>query len=239
MIKQFIKLLIGVETAGDVRALEMPGLATMHALFVREHNRICDLIKAEQPTWSDEELYQNARRILVAEYQSVVYGGFLPAVIGEQNMGSLRLERDGSSYKDNVNPAMTNEFATAAYRFGHSMIQGFIKMFATDNSGQVDEYPLSENFFNTERYHANNGEGMEQILMGLVTQAAQTFDKEVSPELTNQLFAEEGAGFGTDLVARNIQRGETSNVLFIIDYLLEYFYTNRKRSWLTRILLLL
>ena len=239
MIKQFIKLLIGVETAGDVRALEMPGLATMHALFVREHNRICDLIKAEQPTWSDEMLYQNARRILVAEYQSVVYGGYLPAVIGEQNMGSLRLERDGSSYKDNVNPAMTNEFATAAYRFGHSMIQGFIKMFATDNSGQVDEYPLSENFFNTERYHANNGEGMEQILMGLVTQAAQTFDKEVSPELTNQLFAEEGAGFGTDLVARNIQRGETSNVLFIIDYLLEYFYTNRKRSWLTRILLLL
>ena len=56
-----------------------------------------------------------------------------------------------TDYHEDVNPAMTNEFATASYRFGHSMIQGFIQMFATDNSGKVDEYPLSENFFSTER----------------------------------------------------------------------------------------
>ena len=55
----------GVEIAGDVRALEMPGLAAMHTLFVREHNRICDLILADYPDWSDEEIYQNARRILI------------------------------------------------------------------------------------------------------------------------------------------------------------------------------
>ena len=33
------------EFAGDARAREMPSLAAMHTLFVREHNRICDLIK--------------------------------------------------------------------------------------------------------------------------------------------------------------------------------------------------
>ncbi len=31
----------GAVTAGDVRAIEMPGLATMHTLWVREHNRVC------------------------------------------------------------------------------------------------------------------------------------------------------------------------------------------------------
>ena len=102
---------------------------------------------------------------------------------------------------------MAHEFTTAAYRFGHSMIQGIIQMFSTDNTGKVDEYPLSENFFSTEKYHYNAGQGMEQILMGLVTQPAQAFDKEVSSELTNLLFPEEGASFGNDLVARNIQRG--------------------------------
>lgn len=101
---------------------------------------------------------------------------------------------------------MTNEFATAAYRFGHSMIQGIIQMFKTDNTGLADQYQLHENFFNTENYYKNDGEGMEQILVGLVTQPALAFDREATTEIANLLFTEEGASFGTDLLARNTQR---------------------------------
>ena len=216
----------GQESAGDVRALEMPGLATMHTLFVREHNRVCDLIKAVRGSWTDEEVYLNARRILVAEYQSVVYGQYLPVVLGSQNLNGLGLSEDGSSYDKDSNPAMTNEFATASYRFGHSMIQGIIQMFATDNSGKVDEYPLSENFFSTERYHYNAGQGMEQILMGLVSQPAQKMDKEVSGELTNLLFPEAGASFGSDLIARNLQRGRDHGLPGFCCYYKKYDDTN-------------
>ena len=35
----------GDNYAGDFRAPEMPGLQSMHILFVREHNRIADLVK--------------------------------------------------------------------------------------------------------------------------------------------------------------------------------------------------
>ena len=193
----------GVEIAGDVRALEMPGLASMHTLFVREHNRLCDVIKSAEPNWNDETIYQNARRILIAEYQSITFGGYLPALFGKNNMGSLELKKSGSKYKSNTNPGMTNEFATASYRFGHSMIQGLIKLYYTDNSGYLDEYFLSENYFNTDTYRTY----MENILMGLITQPAQKMDKEITSETTNLLFPEPGSSFGTDLAARNIQRG--------------------------------
>ena len=48
--------------AGEVRALEMPGTAAIHTIFLREHNRIASALSAMEPKWSDEELYQMARR---------------------------------------------------------------------------------------------------------------------------------------------------------------------------------
>ena len=51
----------------------MPGLNSMHTLMVREHNRLCDLIKDINPALDDEGIYQNARRILIGEWQSIIY----------------------------------------------------------------------------------------------------------------------------------------------------------------------
>ena len=71
------------EFAGDVRAREMPGLASMHTLFVREHNRICDLIATENPGEDEEYYFENARRIVIAEMQNIVYSEYLPVVLGK------------------------------------------------------------------------------------------------------------------------------------------------------------
>ena len=42
------------------------GLSLLHNLFVREHNAICDALKARYPAWDDEELFQRARLINAA-----------------------------------------------------------------------------------------------------------------------------------------------------------------------------
>ena len=42
------------------------GLSLLHNLFVREHNALCDALKARYPAWSDEELFQRARLINAA-----------------------------------------------------------------------------------------------------------------------------------------------------------------------------
>jgi peroxidase len=149
-----------VATAGDVRAREMPGLASMHTIFLREHNRICDLLAFDTRTlgWGDEAFYQNARRILIAQMQNVVYGEYLPMILGSKSMQDNGvLLQQNSNYDPTKDPSILNSFATAAFRFGHSMIQGNIRMFNVANGNVIRTYPLSENFFNLENYEFNNG----------------------------------------------------------------------------------
>src|SRR5260370_802792 len=42
------------------------GLLMLQTLFTLEHNSICDRLRAEDPHWSDDEIYQRARLINVA-----------------------------------------------------------------------------------------------------------------------------------------------------------------------------
>ena len=59
--------------AGDVRANEMIGLTATHLIWLREHNRIASELKIVNPSWNDNQLYLESRRILNAEYQHIVY----------------------------------------------------------------------------------------------------------------------------------------------------------------------
>ena len=48
----------------------------------REHNRIVKLIKENYPDFDEEELFQQARRLVIAEIQNIVYGEYLPLILG-------------------------------------------------------------------------------------------------------------------------------------------------------------
>ncbi|VTJ77220.1 Hypothetical predicted protein [Marmota monax] len=55
--------------AGDGRASEVPALAALHTLWLREHNRLAVELKALNAHWSADTVYQEARKVVGALHQ--------------------------------------------------------------------------------------------------------------------------------------------------------------------------
>ncbi|KAG7477326.1 hypothetical protein MATL_G00092700 [Megalops atlanticus] len=71
------RLAIGQEMFGL-----LPGLTMYATLWLREHNRICDILKAEHPTWGDEQLFQTARLIIIGETIRIVIEDYVQHLSG-------------------------------------------------------------------------------------------------------------------------------------------------------------
>ncbi|XP_078679273.1 eosinophil peroxidase-like [Branchiostoma floridae x Branchiostoma belcheri] len=199
--------------AGDVRVNEQPGLTSMHTVFLREHNRIAKRLSQINPRWSDDRVFFETRKIVGALMQKITYGEFLPRVLGPATMTTyrLRLLRSGfyGGYDSRVNPTISNVFATAAFRFGHSLVQNILLRYASDfNEASACPIRLAFSFFNPSHIFNNDQGGPDSILRGLTAQPHQDFDRFMVSGLTKDLFADPpGSGRGLDLAALNIQRG--------------------------------
>ena len=87
-------------------------------------------MRETNPNLSDEEIFQKARRWVIAEMQNIVYKEFLPTILGEKIMEDfkLNLPNDGfTGYDNSINPSISNEFATFAFRFGHTLVPNFFR----------------------------------------------------------------------------------------------------------------
>ena len=186
-----------VFVAGDVRANEQPGLTSLHTLFVREHNRICDQLVA-QGLNNDEQIYQRARKQVGGIMQAITYQEFLPAL-------GVDVTTYGG-YIPSVRPDITNIFATAAYRLGHTMVTDEIPLLDDDcnpiNGGSL---ALLDGFFTPSVIPEH---GVAAFLQGLASQTQQQVDTRIVDNLRNFLFPSNGGpAFGLDLASLNLQRG--------------------------------
>jgi len=57
------------------------GLNMLATIFIREHNAVCDRMKAEHPHWSDDELFQRARLVVAALIAKIHTTEWTPAII--------------------------------------------------------------------------------------------------------------------------------------------------------------
>ncbi|MCB9284921.1 MAG: T9SS type A sorting domain-containing protein [Lewinellaceae bacterium] len=188
--------------AGDVRANEQPLLVVMHTLFVREHNRLCDVLAEANPGWTDEQLYQQARRLVSGMVQRITFEEWLPT------LGVVLDPYTG--YDPSVNPGISNEFSAAGFRLGHTMINEMVQRIDLNgNTIPEGNLVLKDGFFIPDVIQSI---GLEPYCKGMAIQEMQQVDTRVIGSVRNFLFGPPGAG-GLDLASINIGRGRERGIL--------------------------
>lgn len=101
----------------------------MHTIWLREHNRVAEVLRDINPHWDGHTLFYEARKVVGAEMQHITYQHWMKHVLGPKGMNMLG---DYTGYNPNVEPGIANVFATAALRFGHSLINPILKRLNAD-----------------------------------------------------------------------------------------------------------
>lgn len=186
--------------AGDIRANEQLALATMHTLWVREHNRVARRLANEIPSATPGEIFEQTRRLIISKIQIITYEEWLPILLGENAIPAY------SGYDPTINPSIYNEFSAAAFRLGHSMLnESLLRLDSAGAEIEGGHIPLASAFF-TAPTILTSEDSLDPILRGLAAQRHQALDEKIVDDLRNFLFGAPGDG-GLDLASLNIQRG--------------------------------
>lgn len=192
---------------GDARTNQNPALLSFGILFFRWHNVLAGRVQEEHPDWSDEEVFQRARRIVIASLQNIIAYEYLPAFIGE---GLGRYE----GYKLDVHPGVSHVFQSAAFRFGHTLIPPGIYR----RNGQCEYHTtrtgspalrLCTTWWDSNDVLAQSS--VEELLMGMASQIAEREDTVLCSDVRDKLFGPMDFS-RRDLGALNIMRGRDNGL---------------------------
>lgn len=195
--------------SGDIRVNEQVGLLAMHTIWMREHNRIATEFRQINPHWDGDTIYYEARKVVGAQMQHFTYKHWLPLIVGESGMRKLG---DYKGYDSSINPSISNEFATAALRFGHTIINPILhRLNSSFEPIPQGHLPLHKAFFAPWRLVYEGG--VDALMRGMFAVPAKLKvpGQNLNTELTEKLFQTAHA-VALDLAAINIQRGRDHGI---------------------------
>ncbi|VBB33493.1 unnamed protein product, partial [Acanthocheilonema viteae] len=148
------------------------------------------------PHWSGDRLFMEARKIVGAEVQAVTYREFLPKILGNAFATTIGQYR---GYNVSVDPSLVNEFNSAAFRFGHGMIQEiYLRLNQHFHNTSLGSFSFVEGTQHTDRLIF--GGGIDPILRGMMMLPVKR-PQRLTKSVTENMFG------NTDLGTINIQRG--------------------------------
>ena len=182
---------------GDSRNLDNIGLTTLQLLFIREHNRLATGLEDRNPSWSDDQLFERARKLVQAEIQAITYNEYLPSIGLDLNAYS--------GYNSSLNPEVSNEFTLlVAFASGSQMADGWQQLNETGVEIESGNLELRQGFW-TQQALATAG-GIEPTIRGAASMSQRQMDLAINPSLRSMM---SGAAWGgwMDDCAMDIQRG--------------------------------
>uniref|UniRef100_A0A8C6Z479 Dual oxidase 2 n=1 Tax=Nothoprocta perdicaria TaxID=30464 RepID=A0A8C6Z479_NOTPE len=169
----------GIYDLGSAWGNENPFLQAESIVWFRYHNHWATRLSKEHPTWSDEDLFQHARKWVIATFQSIVLYEWLPALLG-------RGVPAYAGYQQHMDSSLSTEFVAAASLFLASMVPpGVYKryscLWASSCPRSCEDSPaLSIPLQSTRLQHA---EDVDNLLLGMSSQIAEQEDNIVVEDL--------------------------------------------------------
>ncbi|HJL59537.1 MAG TPA: peroxidase family protein [Candidatus Thalassarchaeaceae archaeon] len=181
---------------GDGRNLDHIGISSLHLLFLLEHNRLADAFQKRNPDWSDEQLFQKARKLVIAQIQVITYSEYLP---------SLGIDLPTySGYDETVNPQISNEFfLLVATSVESQRTDGWLRLNASRAEISEGNLDLNQGYWSSDYLLEA---GVEPLMRGAAYEIQRENDLHLAPSLRNLMSGAMWGGWMDDC-AMDIQRG--------------------------------
>uniref|UniRef100_A0A480W7C1 NAD(P)H oxidase (H2O2-forming) n=1 Tax=Sus scrofa TaxID=9823 RepID=A0A480W7C1_PIG len=185
-----------------------PFLQALGLLWFRYHNLCAQKLAREHPLWGDEELFQHARKRVIATYQSITMYEWLPSFLQQT-------PPNYTEYRPFLDPSISPEFLAASEQFFSTMVPPGVymrnaschfQMVLNESYGSFPALRVCNSYWIRENPNLNSAEAVNQLLLGMASQISELEDWIVVEDLRDY-WPGPGKFSRTDYVASSIQRG--------------------------------
>ncbi|XP_006076375.4 dual oxidase 2 isoform X1 [Bubalus bubalis] len=198
----------GLYAFGAERGNREPFLQALSLLWFRYHNLWAQKLARRYPLWGDEELFQHARKRVIATYQNIAMYEWLPSFLQQT-------PPNYTEYRPFLDPSISPEFLAASEQFFSTMVPPGVymrnaschfQMVLNESFGSSPALRVCNSYWIRENPNLNSSQAVNQLLLGMASQISELEDNIVVEDLRDY-WPGPGKFSRTDYVASSIQRG--------------------------------
>ncbi|XP_053317809.1 dual oxidase 2-like isoform X2 [Spea bombifrons] len=221
----------GIYGFGNALANESPFLQAESIVWFRYHNYIAKTFVEKNSHWSDEVVFQNARKWVIATYQNVAFYEWLPLFVS-------RTVSPYQGYKHHLDPSISTEFLALIEQMIYSMMPSGVYMrnkeciFQNVTGLHDQSWPalrLCNNYWNRENPNLKNATDIDELLLGMASQIAEKQDNIMVEDLRDYWYGQMQYS-RTDLAAASIQSGRDYG-LSSYNKMMEFYGLQPLKQW--------